>query len=109
MRGPAPALSCERDRLRAVVPLGKRAARLTPSEFVVRIAASIGRTSIVPPATVTCAGARMRHHSSIADSRPGAQVRPQTPSDLFHNDNGAFMREPVPGTVPIDGLQASGD
>jgi hypothetical protein len=52
----------------------------------------------------------MRHHSSIADSRPGVQVRPQTPSDLFYNHNGAFMRERVPGTTPIGGgLQASED
>jgi hypothetical protein len=47
----------------------------------------------------------MRHHSSIADSRPGVQVRPPTAGDTFFN--GAFMRQRVPGAVPKSGgLQA---
>ena len=38
------------------------------------------------------------------DDQP--KVRPQTASTFFYN--GASMREPVPGTVPIGGLQEDG-
>ncbi len=59
--------SLERSRATVVriVPLGKGAARLTLSQFVGNIAASID------PCDEFFGGARMWHHSSIADSRPG--------------------------------------
>jgi len=44
------------------------------------------------------------HLNPSMDNQP--KVRPQTASDFFYN--GASMREPVPGTVPIGGLQEDG-
>jgi hypothetical protein len=41
------------------------------------------------------------HLNPSMDDQP--KVRPQTASDFFYN--GASMREPVPGTVPIGGLK----
>jgi len=44
------------------------------------------------------------HINPSMDDQP--KVRPQTASAFFYN--GAAMREPVPGTVPIGGLQEDG-
>ena len=44
------------------------------------------------------------HLNPSMDDQPKA--RPQTASNFFYN--GASMREPVPGTVPIGGLQEDG-
>ena len=44
------------------------------------------------------------HLNPSMDDQP--KVRPQTASDFFYN--GASMREPVPGTIPIGGLQEDG-
>jgi mono/diheme cytochrome c family protein len=44
------------------------------------------------------------HLNPSMDDQP--KVRPQTASTFFYN--GASMREPVPGTVPIGGLQEDG-
>ena len=41
------------------------------------------------------------HINPSMDDQP--KVRPQTASSFFYN--GASMREPVPGTVPIGGLK----
>ena len=44
------------------------------------------------------------HINPSMDDQP--KVRPQTASNFFYN--GAAMREPVPGTIPIGGLQEDG-
>ena len=44
------------------------------------------------------------HLNPSMDDQP--KVRPQAASNFFYN--GASMREPVPGTIPIDGLQEDG-
>src|SRR5687768_10231466 len=44
------------------------------------------------------------HLNPSMDDQP--KVRPQTASGFFYN--GASMREPVPGTIPIGGLQEDG-
>src|SRR5688572_5304187 len=44
------------------------------------------------------------HLNPSMDDQP--KVRPQAASDFFYN--GASMREPVPGTIPIGGLQEDG-
>ena len=44
------------------------------------------------------------HLNPSMDDQP--KVRPQTASNFFYN--GASMREPVPGTIPIGGLQEDG-
>jgi len=44
------------------------------------------------------------HINPSMDDQP--KVRPQTASDFFYN--GASMRQPVPGTVPVGGLQEDG-
>jgi len=68
---PGPSTTCSTRAVRASEIEARRrsAARLTLSRFVDKIAALIDRF-FVPSGEFFC-GSRMRHHRSIADSRPG--------------------------------------
>jgi mono/diheme cytochrome c family protein len=72
-----------------------------------RVLGALALASIVPLAGCArgCTSSRPPIHLNPSmDDQP--KVRPQTASSFFFN--GASMREPVPGTVPIGGLREDG-
>lgn len=72
-----------------------------------RVLAGLALTSLVAASGCArgCTSSRPPIHLNPSmDDQP--KILPQTASDFFFN--GASMREPVPGTVPIGGLQEDG-
>ena len=78
--------------------------RRLPAELAAAVLGALVLTSLVAVSGCArgCTSSRPPIHLNPSmDDQP--KVRPQTASTFFYN--GASMREPVPGTVPIGGLQ----
>ncbi len=72
-----------------------------------RVLGALALAAVVPLSACArgCTSSRPPIHLNPSmDDQP--KVRPQMASNFFYN--GASMREPVPGTVPIGGLQEDG-